>query len=227
MRFPEISKHISLFLGGHSVEELIGEKFNKIKENTFTVAMNHSFARLEPHALIWQDYNVTKDLVLWMRRKINKKQKLPYLWTRKVALEPQRTRFIPDYENLKILNENVQIVPKDKKSGSYTSGLAINFLRKQYPDKKIFIFGLDMRGDGCWYDRYFEPIKKIKKPWDMNEYEIDPRNPCTSKPIKFVRKAREDLNVWINDKMIFNCNKQSNFNGFDYKDMEEIWHMKI
>ena len=221
MSFPPINKDISLFLGGHSVEEYIGHPFERIKKNTFTIAINHSFCKLVPHALVWQDYNVTKDLMLWVRSRKNKGHELPLLWSRHAAFLPKREYGV-DTENLNMLRGMYKEIPKDNRSGSYTASLCINFLRKHYPSRKIYIFGLDMAGKDCWYDKYFEPLKRIKKCWDLTVHETWPKDKTCSKPVKFVRKAKDDLNPWVNDTMIYNMNKQSNYKHFKYKNWEEI-----
>lgn len=221
--------HISLFLGGHSVPPLLGGPFTKIREKTFTVGINHSFAiehlnrEFMFDALVWQDYNVTKDIQLWVRRKVNKGKRLPVLWTRESAFIPPRSRFRYDPENIRLLREESVFIPKDKKrTGSFTSGLCIDYLRTTFSDRKLYIFGLDMRGKGCWYDQYFEPIKKIKKCWDLTEHEVWEKDKHTSKPVKFVRKAKEDLGRWINDAMIYNMTPNSNYKHFQKLTLEEL-----
>lgn len=203
----------------------------EIRDNSFTVGINHSFAIEHMHpgmmfdALIWQDWNVTKDLMLWVRNKLNKKgKKIPILWSREVAFSYERRGHRPDPENTKLLRDHTVFIPKTRKSGSYTAGLALEYLRNEYPDKTILIFGLDHRGTHCWYDRYFEPIKKIKKCWDVAYTDPTPNDPYTGKPVKFVRKAKEDLNVWINDPHIFNMSKNSNYTGLKKMTTEELWH---
>lgn len=202
-RLPEGTKYISVFASGNSIEAMSLEEIAFIKSKTFMFSMNYAPLRYTGHINVWSDSGPTEALMQWYATK----QKDCMFLSRMIsAFQPTRSDHIEFARRVdwvfNVHGYNLQ--------GHYTIVWLLQMIRKYtHPDIPILIFGLDMTGDGKWYDKYTN-IDVKKRGESFN-------------PVQRLQECSEELTKYTTTKVaIYNCNLASGYHGYPKINYREL-----
>lgn len=202
-RFPAGTKYVSVFGSGHSIESMSLEEIAWIKSKTFMFSLNYAPIRYSGHINMWSDSGPTEELMKWYATHPKDCQFL--------------TRTISAFQHTR--SDHLEFIQKVdwffhvheyNLHGHYTIVWLLQLIRKYvHPDIPIFIFGLDMVGEGKWYDK-FTKTDILKRGESFN-------------PVHRLQECADELRKYTTTKVnIFNCNLKSGFHDYpkvDYKTM--------
>jgi hypothetical protein len=194
--------YISVFGSGHSIGSIAEEEIEKIKQHSFLITMNYAPVNITGHMNMWSDKHVSVWMDEWQR---NKKKNMLFFAREKGLLGKQiAIKDSVDY----LFDEK-----KEKLQGNYTIVWLCQMLERYFPDKKVLVFGLDMKGISSkrakWYDDHitFDRLKR------GHGFKID----------KKLQQCAMQLDRHVKNKEQFiNCNPDSRYDGFQKQDWKAI-----
>jgi hypothetical protein len=166
--------NISVFCSGESIMDITLGQMKSITNNTFSISLNYAFKLFATHMIMWYDKRVSDTI-----RDYAKGQSI---WVTNIEALGNGTIGIVDYYY-------------DKSEGNYTAVILFQLLQRYFPDKKVYVFGLDMTG-GKWYG------EEKDMDWNFDQQkELD--------------KCRKQIDEKITNKEQFiNCSPISKYDGF-------------
>lgn len=196
---------ISVFCSGHSLENLTEDDVKLIKEKTFLITMNYAPLKYTGDMLVWTD----KDVSQWLNDDIygyRKREKDQLFLTKGSALHDRDVPYIK--EKIDFLFDPAKF------EGRFTVVWLFQILQRYFPDKKVYIFGMDMNVNGISQKdqrgMHFENYK-----WYDLYTRLDRRKNHGYKADRMLGLCRVQLEKFINNKGQFiNCNPLSAYGGF-------------
>jgi hypothetical protein len=204
--FPTIQQdYVSVFASGNSILSIPMEDLNLIKSKSFMIGINYAVTYLRPHFLLWSDKVVTEFLAAhFSQNPINE-----ILCAREAAFN----------QNVPAQVEFKQKVfwgfdkNKNGLDGNYTVVWVLQLLKKYLPpNKKILVFGLDMKLSDKDKDAY----KFYDK---FTKYDAVHRGrsfPAMEK----LKECAQQLDQIRDKTNIINCNLESAYDGFPKEDFK-------
>lgn len=197
-----LKNNIAIFASGLSILKFSFKKIHKIKKEATTIFLNYApcyFTKNEMDYFFWSDKKVSR----WLDHYKIKKE---CSWiTRKLSFVNKEPKNIYDKVDY-LFDSNLR--------GNYTIIYLLQLLQKNFPNKKILLFGIDMYYNGenvKWYDKI---IKEKYNDWDRKGKKVS----------SFNKKLEQcaDQFKYIKNKNIFNCNMNSNLTYFPKKRWSNI-----
>lgn len=200
--------YVSVFASGNSVLTYTKEELDLIKEKTYMIGINYCVTYLRPHMLFWSDKNVTDFLIPHYSQN-------PIQETL-VSREPAFNSSNPAHNEFKNrvhywFDKNTNQLP-----GNYTIVWILSLLTRFLPpNKKIMVFGLDMKIDENdkekklkWYDRFTQHDRRVRGSYNAK--------------LKLSECAQQLDQFIINHGNIVNCNLDSGYLKFKKEDWKTI-----
>jgi hypothetical protein len=200
-------EYISVFASGNSILDIPIEEIKKIKEQSFTIFINYAPARFKEeymNMLIFSDRKVSE----WLNKEyiVNKRKKETLWLSRHNAFTGNKPYDIFDMSDYHFNNS------KENLNGNYTIVWLLQILQKYFKNKKILLFGLDMYTKDNNKAKYYDSHTN----WDYNKRG---KNYAVKQKLD---QCGEQLNKYIINKDIYNCNINSHYNTFIKKDWKDI-----
>lgn len=188
----EIKKDIIVIASGESVLNYPKNYFNQFLDTHFIITLNYGWELIKSHANICLDYRVTD----WLKMK-----QIPD----ELILIASDTAFRPNEKNNTFKNRINYTFKKKSFNGNFTLVILLELIQKYFNNLKTDIYGLDLYGDGKFYDKENEYDKRIRTCNYKTNFDSE----------RLLKNCGLQLNQFIKNKKIFiNRNPQSNYKGF-------------
>jgi hypothetical protein len=196
---------VSVFASGNSVLSIPIEDLNLIKLKSFMIGINYAVTYLRPHFLLWSDKVVSEFLAAhFSNNPINE-----ILCARDAAFNPN----VPAQMEFKQKVTWGFDKNKHNLDGNYTIVWVVQLLKKYLPpNKKILIFGLDMKLN----DKDKDALKFYDK---FTKYDAVHRGRSFPALVK-LQECAQQLDRIKDKTNIYNCNLDSAYNGFEKIDFK-------
>ena len=195
-KYAPIDKDVSIFASGDSLKEIPIEKLEQIKQKTFVISLN-SVNGIVPHMRIWADD--------WWSDYFEKQPKESLYVTRPLAFKNTKEYDIEiDYwfDNRR----------EGFKDGNWTIYWLLQLLRKHFPDKKVYIFGMDCKKGDDRSKRYKNgQLEEVR--WSRQ------KNHLKELPWALERHNNDHPEFLKN---VYNCNPQSEVKCIEFMDFHRI-----
>ena len=192
-------KCVAVFASGPSLLKMEDWEVRAVKEKCFTVFLNYAMSRFGPDemdVLAFGDWKVSR----WLSEG-NLKPGIS-LWVTESAFqggEPGIIRMVAERSGAWIKSSR----------GNFTLTNVLHDLRDMVPDRRIILFGVDMKVEPeavKWYDNYTDEDKKARKTSDHT--------------MCFEAQTREL--ALVDKKMVWNCNSDSALDVFEKAEWRDV-----
>jgi len=184
---------IALIGSGLSILDMPDEEFHELKRHAYIIHTNYAFCRFGPaemDMLVWYDQKVSRWIESHLKEGVS-------LWTNQASLmagvAPKLAQRV-DYW-------------LESGRGSFTLLQALINLQKFLPNKKVLLFGVDMKANPDdaanvkWYDHYME-------------YDKASRNHALYPAERAFKSFGKEFRIFVQPHNIVNCNLDSGLDHF-------------
>ena len=187
------NQYISVFGSGNSINDLTEREIEEIKSYSFLITMNYAPIKVKAHLNMWSDKRVTD----WMNQHYQDREKDMLFLARDRAFRRDNgpVQGMVDFW----FNEN-----RDRLQGRYTMVWLMQLLEKHFPDKRVMVFGLDMK-----------TISNTRAKWYDDHMDYDRQKRGRSIMDSKLRQCADQINRHVKNKdMFINCTPESGYDGF-------------
>lgn len=189
-------KCVAVFASGPSLLRMDIEEVRAVKEKCFTVFLNYAMSRFGPEemdVLAFGDWRVSR----WMANgNLKSGVKLLATWSAFQDCQPKD-----------ILGKVDAWIESSR--GNFTLTNVLHDLRKMVPDRRIILFGVDMKVEPeavKWYDLYTDADRKMRRETDHT---------------RCFEAQRRELAL-VDGKMVWNCNPDSALDVFEKAEWRDV-----